>query len=250
MHQIYRQSKNWRKHPSTKGVFSCENLHRYRIIFYVCLKGWDFACEDVFVYARLPSCLISAMKIERQTVGDQWVETYFREHLQINIGNLVSDVNIGMFRFRSLLHVTLSIISVWKFGNSDQIGSQSDNSNRNIEWWAEYFNTRRYLHSELSCSRFARVVACSAKIKKNDYQRLWTDYFVVIYLHFNIYKIVWLFCIVLKQETFIILINNSLLNLLSVCKLQCINSNELTVGALVVQVYHSDVIFECRPPLH
>ena len=29
-----------------------------------------------------------------------------REHLQIIIGNLVSDVNIGMFRFRYLLHAT------------------------------------------------------------------------------------------------------------------------------------------------
>ena len=32
--------------------------------------------------------------------------TSIREHLQIIIGNLFSDVNIGMFRFRYLLHAT------------------------------------------------------------------------------------------------------------------------------------------------
>ena len=97
-----------------------------------------------------------------------------REHLQINIGNLVSDVNIGMFRFRSLLHVTqefpfesLGIPIKSEVNRITQIGTSNDGQN---------ISTRGgiLLHSGLylSCSRFARVGACSAKIKKNDYQQL------------------------------------------------------------------------------
>ena len=41
-----------------------------------------------------------------QILSYKQIRVTVREHLQINIGNLVSDVNIGMFRFRSLLHVT------------------------------------------------------------------------------------------------------------------------------------------------
>ena len=60
----------------------------------------------------------------------------FKEHLQSNIGNLVSDVNISMFRFRSLLHVTqefpfesLGIPIKWEVNRTTQIGTSNDGQN-------------------------------------------------------------------------------------------------------------------------
>ena len=99
---------------------------------------------------------------------------YIREHLQINIGNLVSDVNIGMFRFRSLLHVTqefpfesLGIRIKSEVNHITQIGTSNDGQN---------ISTRSgiLLHSGLYRSFLFSLRSCSRVLGENTEKRLST----------------------------------------------------------------------------